>query len=290
MKILHLSIILISISLLIPLLLNNTANGCLFNSDWPHAPCYAIPGINATKEQMQKDWSGYLQYKGNQWMELKKNEMSNATATGTLKNWVCNSESNYDVWWYYYLNNQAPSFIIPTNGPFCDEHHMLSPLKQFKSGIALKNIACAPNLQLVIKANSRSPECVKPSDVFKLVERGWADKPNSLQEQLDFANSCTGMTDACMHRYDAKNSNPLGVTALIIYHPPDLCLNTPAHSIPSGLPSCPPNNFYLKINSNSTAYLMGYNICDGNSCATNNTWSLILPLNAGLNPDYQMIG
>lgn len=35
---------------------------------------------------------------------------------------------------------------------------------------------------------------------------------------------------------------------------------------------------------------MGYNICDDNSCATNNTLSLILPLNTGLNPDYQMIG
>lgn len=88
----------------------------------------------------------------------------------------------------------------------------------------------------------------------------------------------------------AKTNDPFGITALIIYHPPDLCLNPPSHSIPSGLPSCPPNKFYLKINSNSTAYLMGYNICDGNSCATNNNLSLTLPLNTGLNPDYQMIG
>ena len=88
----------------------------------------------------------------------------------------------------------------------------------------------------------------------------------------------------------AKNSDPFGITALIIYHPPDVCLNPPSHSIPSGMPSCPPNKFYLKINSNSTAYLMGYNICDGNSCATNNNLSLTLPLNTGLNPDYQMIG
>jgi len=87
-----------------------------------------------------------------------------------------------------------------------------------------------------------------------------------------------------------KSNDPFGITALIIYHPPDLCLNPPSHSVPSSMPSCPPNKFYLKINSNSTAYLMGYNICDANSCATNNTLSIILPLNAGLNPDYQMIG
>ena len=167
---------------------------------------------------------------------------------------------------------------------------IMSPLEQFKSGVALKDIKCAPDLQLVIKATSRSPACVKLDDVSKLVERGWADKPNSLQEQLDFTNVCTGMNDACRNRFDVKNNDPFGITALIIYHPPDLCLNPQSHSIPYGMPSCPPNKFYLKINSNSTAYLKGYNTCDGNSCATNNTLSLILPLNTGLNPDYQMIG
>ncbi len=87
-----------------------------------------------------------------------------------------------------------------------------------------------------------------------------------------------------------KTSDPFGITALIIYHPPDVCLNPTSHSVPYGISSCPPNKFYLKINSNSTAYLMGYNICDGNSCTTNNNLSLILPLNTSLNPDYQMIG
>ena len=35
---------------------------------------------------------------------------------------------------------------------------------------------------------------------------------------------------------------------------------------------------------------MGYNICDDNSCATNSTLSIKLPLHTGLNPDYQMMG
>ena len=87
-----------------------------------------------------------------------------------------------------------------------------------------------------------------------------------------------------------KSNDPFGITALIIYHPPDLCLNPTSHSIPYGMPSCPPNKFYLKINSNSTAHLMGYNICDGDSCTVNNNLSITLPLNTGLNPDYQMIG
>lgn len=56
------------------------------------------------------------------------------------------------------------------------------------------------------------------------------------------------------------------------------------------MPSCPPNNFYLKINSNSTAYLLGYNICDEESCTKKNGLSVLLPINILLKPDYQMIG
>jgi plastocyanin len=75
-------------------------------------------------------------------------------------------------------------------------------------------------------------------------------------------------------------TNPFGITALIIYHPPLGCLST----------GCPPNTFYLKINSNSTAYLLGYNICDDNSCTKNNNLSILLPINTALYPNYQSIG
>lgn len=207
-----------------------------------------------------------------------------------------NNPPTFDSWWLVdekgniskYDSHAIGTSLQLENNTVANK--IQSPLQQFKSGIALKDITCAPDLQLVIKAKNRSPACVKPEDVSKLVERGWADKPNSLQEQLDFANVCLGMNDACRHRYDVKSSDPFGITALIIYHPPDLCLNPTSHSIPSGMHTCPPNKLYLKINSNSTAYLMGYNICDDNSCVTNNNLSLILPLKVGLNPDYQMIG
>ncbi len=79
---------------------------------------------------------------------------------------------------------------------------------------------------------------------------------------------------------DTKNHDPFGITALVIYRPFLGCLSS----------GCPHNNFYLKINSNSTAYLLEYNICDGDSCAKSNDLSVLLPLNFGLKPDYQMIG
>ena len=67
----------------------------------------------------------------------------------------------------------------------------------------------------------------------------------------------------------ASNPNPLGVTALVVYSPPDACLGM----------HCPPYTFYLKINSNSTAYLLGYDICGDDLCVKNDTLSLSLPLN-----------
>ncbi len=49
-----------------------------------------------------------------------------------------------------------------------------SPLKQFKSGIAAKDITCNPGLTLVIKNADGSPACVKPATAPVLVARGWA--------------------------------------------------------------------------------------------------------------------
>ncbi len=52
-------------------------------------------------------------------------------------------------------------------------HQIISPLKQFKLGIA-KNVKCIDDLTLVIKAEDGSPACVKPDTANILIERGWA--------------------------------------------------------------------------------------------------------------------
>lgn len=189
------------------------------------------------------------------------------------------------------VNHSSVNITVEnTTSTQIDKAIILSPLKQFKSGIALKDIKCAPDFQLVIKAKNRSPACVKPDDVSKLVEREWADKPHSLQEEIDFANVCLGTNDACRHSYDAKSNDPFGITALIIYHPPDVCLNLVPPSNNVTMHGCPPNTFYLKINSASPTYLMGYNICDGDSCTKANDISVLLPIKDVLTPNFQMIG
>jgi len=51
---------------------------------------------------------------------------------------------------------------------------VLSPLKQFKSGIAPSNIQCKTDFELIFKAEDGSPACVTPTNAEKLISRGWA--------------------------------------------------------------------------------------------------------------------
>ena len=49
----------------------------------------------------------------------------------------------------------------------------LSPLKQFKSGVAIDEIQCRNSLTLVVKYDG-APACVKEESIPKLIERGWS--------------------------------------------------------------------------------------------------------------------
>lgn len=51
---------------------------------------------------------------------------------------------------------------------------IMSPLKQFRSGVAAQDVTCNKGLQLVIKANDNSPACVSSSTAARLVILGWA--------------------------------------------------------------------------------------------------------------------
>ncbi|MHB8545568.1 MAG: hypothetical protein ACYDAJ_02225 [Nitrosotalea sp.] len=101
----------------------------------------------------------------------------------------------------------------------------------------------------------------------------------TLEEQLCLANSCIGPNDACRNSHGAKNNNPFEIVGLMYYY----------GSGPCGVGVCPLNTFNLKMNSNHTAYLLGYNICDGNSCIVRNDLSILLPLNVIGTPDYKFI-
>ncbi|CUR51404.1 exported protein of unknown function [Nitrosotalea devaniterrae] len=139
---------------------------------------------------------------------------------------------------------------------------ILSPLKQFKSGISAMDIKCSVGYVLIIKSEDSTPACVKPLTVKILAEEGWS-KFKSTQSN---------------HTHNAK-TNPFGIVGLMYYHGGGPC----------GVGVCPLNTFNLKMNSNYTTYLLGYDICNNNSCITRNDLSTLLPLNVIGIPDYKFI-
>ena len=55
-----------------------------------------------------------------------------------------------------------------------------SPLDQFRSGIAARNVKCENGLDLVIKSEDGSPACVRPDTAKVLVQRGWAGNAQGI--------------------------------------------------------------------------------------------------------------
>jgi hypothetical protein len=57
--------------------------------------------------------------------------------------------------------------------PVIEIPKLLSPLKQFESGVLVDEISCKEDLVLITKARNGNPACVKPETKIKLIERGW---------------------------------------------------------------------------------------------------------------------
>ncbi|MDE1832671.1 MAG: hypothetical protein KGI02_09950 [Thaumarchaeota archaeon] len=54
---------------------------------------------------------------------------------------------------------------------------ILSPLKQFKSGIKAENVTCKEGFERLIKGENGHPVCVKPTSVTRLLQQGWITQP-----------------------------------------------------------------------------------------------------------------
>src|SRR5574337_762413 len=105
------------------------------------------------------------------------------------------------------------------------------------------------------------------SDVHLFINNGTANCGRYVQSEINLEDleimssfstdlgfsACKTEVSQSNNVTNAESANPLGITALVIYQTFLGCF----------APYCPPNNFYLKINSNSSAYLLGYDICDG---------------------------
>ena len=92
---------------------------------------------------------------------------------------VLNGTRDVDVYRLEFnYSGQNVEKIVPISSPsslgIVGKPDIQSPLKQFKSGIAARDVTCKEGLQLVIRAENTSPACVLPQSVQKLIQLGWA--------------------------------------------------------------------------------------------------------------------
>ena len=170
-------IVVLTIVFAITIGINHAEARCMLDKDWPGKPCIdTSPPLPLSKSEWKDLWTGYYIFKGADWMENKKSELDNQVKSGTLKEWIESGNevqnfTNYNVWFYYYVNGQAPA---PEGYELSEPVSSISsPLKQFKSGVPLDKIQCKEGLVFAIKSSDSSPICIKQNTLEILKQRGW---------------------------------------------------------------------------------------------------------------------
>src|SRR5574337_909507 len=124
-----------------------------------------------------------------------------------------------------------------------DKTIILSPLKQFKSGIKVEDVKCSSNLHLIIKAEDSSFACVSIETGKQLALRGWATTFGTGMIVNDYNISCnvayqqsdSGMTVLYMPtnstgkicvRYYNLNNTPVGI-GIRIFEENNMTQNAP---------------------------------------------------------------
>lgn len=120
-------------------------------------------------------------------VEINTNAYATCAFTGLDKKEICVNGNLLDI-----SAQGENDRCVAGPGMSCPIANIESPLTQFKSGIAAKNVACANDLMLVIKAEDNSPACVKSDTAQKLMEKGWTREV--VTSNLDVDSSCNGTT------------------------------------------------------------------------------------------------
>lgn len=162
---------------------DNTVFGlCMPDPDWPEKPCCGKPHCDPGIEQQKKDWEEYYTYKGDKWMQEQKKTMMEFIERGTLNSWLYHksesyTDSNRNVWHYYYLQGEVPR----ENGKYLGEfdYPYQQPFEKFFEHSYLV-VQCNEGLTLIIKDVKQTPACVKESTGNDLVLREWGSFAKSM--------------------------------------------------------------------------------------------------------------
>lgn len=85
---------------------------------------------------------------------------------------------------------------------------ILSPLTQFKQGMPAQDVKCNTSLQLVLKAEDKSPACVNPHTAVILIQRGWAlNYANIVGKESINLSAYQGTSTETFHNNGTVTSN-----------------------------------------------------------------------------------
>lgn len=95
---------------------------------------------------------------------------------------------------------------------------ILSPLKQFKSGIASNDIICKPDMQLLIQNQENFPICVKLDSVSNFLRHDWSYPTNCEYIHGQFTTGVTGLIiieNNASNQFSDKSYFPKNSTVVI---------------------------------------------------------------------------
>ena len=92
----------------LPLFVSQGFSQCIYNDDWPDAPCFDMGPVSHQK--FYDAWAPYYEYKGEDWMGAKKVEMNQALENQSFEEWAEKLE-NYNVYRYYLSRNEVQSSL-----------------------------------------------------------------------------------------------------------------------------------------------------------------------------------
>ena len=92
-------LMIVGMMLVFPVLISEGFSQCVYNDDWPPAPCFDMGKIS--KLEYKCAWAPYYVEKGDELMKSKHSEMHDALRNGSIEEWVDASMQNWNVYNYY---------------------------------------------------------------------------------------------------------------------------------------------------------------------------------------------
>ena len=105
---------------------------CAQDKDWPNGTCFDVRPV--LKSEYQQKMAEYYEYKGAEWMEMKKTEMLQAIDNGTFVEWLDNNESGYYTNWnvmHYYHSIGEVSYPDGYNFPLASGYSSMASVDNY---------------------------------------------------------------------------------------------------------------------------------------------------------------